>query len=263
MNFEKNAQLYKTVRKPDERLTSKIVELLELPKGSVIADIGAGTGNYSVELFNCGYEVFAIEPCHAMMSQCENVNIKWIKSYAEQIELSNATVDGAVVINAIHHFHDVKKAITEIYRIMKHGTLLIFTFDPIILKKVWLYDYWDALHDYVDKAYLPILDIILNIESIFKNKVEEIVFELPPDFKDGFFTSFWKNPFLLLNENIRQANSTYTSMENEYAKNGLQRLSIELSNGIWANKYSSILNLSLYDVGCRILRCKKPMDSKG
>ena len=257
MNFEKDAQLYKTVRKSDSRLTNKLVNLLELPKGSVVADIGAGIGNYSVELHNCGYKVIAIEPCHAMVSQCENTNIKWIKSYAEQIELPNAIADGAIVINAIHHFHNVEKAIVEIYRIMKSGTLLIFTFDPKVLKKVWLYDYWEILLDYADKMYLPIADIVLCIESIFNNKVEEIVFELPSDFKDAFFTSFWRNPFLLLNENARQGNSTYTSMENEYAENGLKKMYDELLNGIWADKYSSILNLSSYDVGCRLLRCKK------
>ena len=208
-------------------------------------------------LHNYGYEVIAIEPCQAMVSQCENPDIKWIKSYAEQIELPNAIVDGAIVINAIHHFLDVEKAMTEINRIMKSGTLLIFTFDPEILKKVWLYDYWDILCDYADKVYLPIVNIVSCIESIFKNKVEEIVFELPSDFKDAFFTSFWQNPFLLLNENIRQGNSTFTSMGSEYAENGLKRLSDELVNGIWADKYSSILSLSSYDVGCRILRCKK------
>jgi len=263
LNYEKDAQLYKTVRKPDNRLTNKVVDLLGLPKGSSIADIGAGIGNYSIELYNYGYEVFAIEPSDAMMAQCENTSIKWIKSYAEEIELPNEIVDGAIVINAIHHFYNVEKAIAEIYRIMKSGTLLIFTFDPIILKKVWLYDYWDSLHDYADKVYSPIAKLVSYIESIFKNKVEEIVFKLPHDFKDMFFTSIWRNPFLLMDENVRQANSTYTSMENEYAENGLKRLHEELSNGIWANKYSSILTLSSYDVGCRILRCKKLLNNGG
>ena len=42
-------------RKADTRITTSIIELLDLPVGSLVADIGAGTGNYSNSLADKGY----------------------------------------------------------------------------------------------------------------------------------------------------------------------------------------------------------------
>jgi ubiquinone/menaquinone biosynthesis C-methylase UbiE len=38
---------YNSTRQSDKRIVNKLISLLNLPIGSTIADIGAGTGNYS------------------------------------------------------------------------------------------------------------------------------------------------------------------------------------------------------------------------
>ena len=47
MNFDVRAKYYNYYRKADDRLTKKMIELLDLEPDSTILDVGAGTGNYS------------------------------------------------------------------------------------------------------------------------------------------------------------------------------------------------------------------------
>lgn len=77
---------YNTTRRPDERILSGLLALLNCPKYSRIADIGAGTGNYSFELASGGYSVCAIDPSWLMMGQGRrHERLQWIQAFAERI----------------------------------------------------------------------------------------------------------------------------------------------------------------------------------
>lgn len=58
-NIGKN---YSNTRSADPRIVAAIKDSLGLDIGSVIADIGAGTGSYSNALAFSGYKIKAIEP---------------------------------------------------------------------------------------------------------------------------------------------------------------------------------------------------------
>lgn len=60
---------YNQNRTADHRVLAVIKELLELPSGSTIADVGAGTGNYSNALADLGYKLEAVEPSMEMRRQ--------------------------------------------------------------------------------------------------------------------------------------------------------------------------------------------------
>ena len=69
---------YNVNRTADARILSTIGDLLNLPPGSTIADIGGGTGNYSRSLANLGYKVLAVEPSEEMRKQAvPNKNVRW------------------------------------------------------------------------------------------------------------------------------------------------------------------------------------------
>ncbi len=62
---------YNQTRQPDYRIIRQLISLLDLPQRSTIADVGAGTGNYSNAIADQGYQVIAIEPSQVMQSQGE------------------------------------------------------------------------------------------------------------------------------------------------------------------------------------------------
>ncbi|NMG17932.1 class I SAM-dependent methyltransferase [Brasilonema bromeliae] len=70
-------KVYSNSRLPDLRIVNSLIDLLNLPKKSIIADIGAGTGGYSRanllrrRFANAEreYSVYAVEPSSVMRSQ--------------------------------------------------------------------------------------------------------------------------------------------------------------------------------------------------
>jgi len=234
-----------------------LVGLSDLKKGDVVADIGAGTGNYSIEFHRRGYNVIAVEPEADMWEQCNNKEIEWVKSTVEEMELSNRTVDAAIAINAIHHFSNLKRALQAIFRIIKSGPLLIFTLDPAVARQTWLYDYWPSIGQYHNEHYISIEQLMLTLGQVFSSRVDSTVFEIPHDYKDVFSLAAWKSPHILLDRNSRAAMSAFNYITPNDEENGVAKLRNDLLDGNWEKKYSDILEKDSLDVGCRILCVKK------
>ncbi|HEY5741662.1 MAG TPA: class I SAM-dependent methyltransferase, partial [Terrimicrobiaceae bacterium] len=105
----------------------QIVELLEnecsLPAGSVIADIGSGTGIFSKLLLDNAYTVFGVEPNREMRQEAERwladyLNFRSVSAAAESTGLQERSIDGITVATAFHWF-DHEKAKIEFRRILK------------------------------------------------------------------------------------------------------------------------------------------------
>src|SRR5208337_1721670 len=143
-----------------------IRDLLNLPPGSTIADIGAGTGNYSSSLANLGYKVLAVEPSEEMRKQAlPNKNVRWYSGTAESIPLDDNSVKGIMIVLALHHFADVRKAIHELTRICPSGPVVIFTMDPRESEEFWFYNYFPEISQHVEKTFPPINDVVRLFET--------------------------------------------------------------------------------------------------
>ncbi len=99
------------------------------PSGTVFADIGAGTGKFTVTLAERGYSVFAVEPNADMRRQLAITlapfpNAKIMDGIAEATTLPKHSVDILTVAHALHWFNpDAFRA--ECHRIVKPGGLVI------------------------------------------------------------------------------------------------------------------------------------------
>ncbi|HOZ61401.1 MAG TPA: class I SAM-dependent methyltransferase, partial [Smithellaceae bacterium] len=70
---------YNSCRNADARIISVLKDLLGLPEGSVVVDVGAGTGNYSNALAASGYKLKAVEPSEVMRRQAvPSLNVEWL-----------------------------------------------------------------------------------------------------------------------------------------------------------------------------------------
>ncbi|MDZ7968538.1 MAG: methyltransferase domain-containing protein [Nostoc sp. DedSLP03] len=132
-------QQYSKTRVPDIRIVNKLIDLLNLSEGSIIADIGAGSGGYSLALANQGFIVNAVEPSVVMQKQAvEHQQIKWFTGYAENLPLLDNSVDAVVSILVTHHFSHLEKAFQEMHRIIRDGAISLLTFDIRLAQKIWL-----------------------------------------------------------------------------------------------------------------------------
>lgn len=255
MNYNTRAKYYNYYRKADKRLTKKIIQLLDLKPGSTILDVGAGTGNYSVSMHDMGYNIISLEPEKKMIEQCTDTKIQWLHSSVESIPLYNNSVDGAIIINAIHHFSDIHKAFKELKRVIGKGSVIIVTFDSHIACKQWIFDYWPELIEYELSNYLDFNILKHHIVDSTGGKLVEYTYKLPYDFDDIFAATLWKRPQLLLeHKDIRYAMSIFSSLDNETFNNGLNKLKLDIISHNWEKKYTYLLDKDEWDVGCRLLK---------
>ncbi|MGE5657451.1 MAG: class I SAM-dependent methyltransferase [Actinomycetota bacterium] len=245
---------YSTSRIPDPRIANSVIKLLDLPKGSIIADIGAGTGGYSLALAKQGFLVYAIEPSSVMRSQAvEHPQIKWLAGDAETLPLPDRSVDAVVSLLTIHHFPNLEKAFRESHRIVRDGAIVLLTFDIRFAQKIWLYDYFPWLWEDAQR-FLPLAEITHLIQANTHRSVETFPLMLPSDLSDLFAAAAWNRPELYLNPEVRAGISSFALADASLVEQGVKSLAADLSSHQWDAKYGEIRKLTEIDVGYRFLR---------
>jgi ubiquinone/menaquinone biosynthesis C-methylase UbiE len=249
---------YNRTRAADSRISAGICELLNLPSGSLIADIGAGTGNYSQALSRSGYRTIALEPSEEMRRQAvPNKNITWVPGFAESIPLADNSVDGAIVILALHHFKDAQKAVLELKRICPTGPVVVLTMDPREGEPFWFHSYFPEIHRQVKTVFRPINEVIDLAVTNSGWSVTVKKFPLPGNLIDRNMHSGWNKPEIYLDEQMRRNTSGFALASPDSVQRGLKQLQKDLSTGEWDRQYGFLRKLDSYDTGFRFIRFKK------
>ena len=118
-------------QKPEE-----IMKYLELTISHVVADLGCGTGYFSVPISSKVKKVYAIDVQQEMLDYLEKKiqknhikNIKTLLSTDNVIPLENESVDVLLSVNTLHEFQNRDRIIKEIYRVIKQtGRIVIVDF---------------------------------------------------------------------------------------------------------------------------------------
>ena len=251
---------YDETRRADERILSLIVSLLDRPPGSLIADIGAGTGNYSYELAKAGYIVRALEPSEEMRRQGKRHDgLEWFNGFAEDVPFESGLFDGVICTLATHHFSSLEASFVEMRRIMKCGArLVIFTTDLRMAEEsCWIRDYFKPQYDFACGIH-PELGYFTGLaESVFRSKADVTRFPLPHDLADRFFYSAWRYPEQYLDAGFRKGISCFALVDDKTTAASLRRLESDLKSGAWDAKYGFYRSREFYDGGYYFLTvCK-------
>ena len=92
---------------------------LRLAPGSVVVDLGAGTGKLSLRLAATGARVIAVEPVAAMRALIP-AGVEAVAGTAEAIPCGNGTADAVTCAQAFHWF-EAEAALAEIHRVLRPG----------------------------------------------------------------------------------------------------------------------------------------------
>jgi len=254
--YDEIGKTYSQTRMADARITSAIIRALDLATPSTIVDVGAGTGNYSVELAKLGHITLAVEPSEVMRKQGKkHKNLRWIEGTAEALPFDECSVDGIISTLALHHFTDLEKSFSEMVRVVKaHGRIVLLIADPRLCKEdCWLVDYFGAIIKQSYSLYRPIREVVEQLKRVSGQDVEILPFMVPHDITDGFFASAWRKPHLYLDPSFRAGISPLAKASSELLQPILQRLEDDLETGLWEQKYGYVLNKVDYEGGYRIL----------
>ena len=250
-------QGYNRTRKPDKRIVDTLVNLLNLPLEKTIADVGAGTGNYSNAIADQGYQIIAIEPSKVMQNQAIfHHNVSWLTAKAEQIPLPDNSVDGAIIMLALHHFSNINLGIQEVNRIVGNGKMVIFAFEQNKIPNFWLADYFPYFIGDTLNTFPNTKNLANAIKQITNKNVEVIPFLLPADISDLFAAAGWCRPEIYLDAEVRNGISSFAKMPQHELTRGISQLTEDIDNGNWNKKYGNLKNLKSYDAGYRIIVVK-------
>ena len=120
--FEKEALTYARGR-PDypAALADWLTGALGLGPGRHVADVGAGTGKFTVPLAATGAEVIALEPVDAMRAQIDTLQrprIRTMAGTAQAMPLPDGVLDAVVCAQAFHWFAG-REALDEFHRVLR------------------------------------------------------------------------------------------------------------------------------------------------
>lgn len=129
--FDGKSEIYEKARpKYAAGLLDYLENTLELPRGSIFADIGSGTGIFTDQLLNRGYKVFAVEPNSDMRRKAEEKlsgcdHFISVDGTDAATTLPDGSVDCITAAQAFHWFNAAAFR-KECKRILKpHGKIVI------------------------------------------------------------------------------------------------------------------------------------------
>lgn len=107
------------------KLSNWLRDELQLEKGKLVIDLGAGTGKFTPRLIATGARVIAVEPVAAMRAKLSAAlpGVEALEGTAGGIPLPDASVDAVVCAQSFHWFA-THAALAEIYRVLKPGGML-------------------------------------------------------------------------------------------------------------------------------------------
>ncbi|MEW6497175.1 MAG: class I SAM-dependent methyltransferase, partial [Cyanobacteriota bacterium] len=241
MLYDSIGKHYSRTRKSDSRIVAALLDILETSKPRPIVDIGAGTGSYALALAYKGYRVFAVEPSAVMRQQAIiHTGIQWIDGHAEKLPLPDRSADAAIIILAFHHFQYPKQALREVHRVTGGGQIILFTYDPDMISRFWLTKYFPSFISDVQSTFIPLPQLISEIQTIAGGIVKSLVFPLPCDLSDSFAAVGWAKPELYLDSNIRNGISSFAKLDNSELNDGITRLQEDLKTGMWEREYGHL-----------------------
>ena len=116
------------MRRTQEELTRRAIELLGLGKGRVL-DIGCGTGFSTQVLADAGFDVAGIDPEPAMVAVAKARGLDCREGSFEKIPFKDREFDAVVSVSALQ-WADYRKAAKEVSRVLGYNAKAAIQFYP-------------------------------------------------------------------------------------------------------------------------------------
>jgi SAM-dependent methyltransferase len=109
------------------KLLPVLIQLLDPKKDDIVLDVGAGTGVITNEIAKLSDDVFALEPDpkRVIYVKKKYPQVKAFDGTAEAIQFTEFYFTKICAVSSYHHFKDKQAALYEMYRVLKHGGLLV------------------------------------------------------------------------------------------------------------------------------------------
>jgi ubiquinone/menaquinone biosynthesis C-methylase UbiE len=151
------------------RIIDAVVRLGALKAGARIADLGCGSGAFTVLLRERGFVPVGLDisPKLIALARRKFQGIEFLEGDAENLPFADASLDAVLLSGLIHHFPDPRRLAAETYRVLRPGGRFV-AFDPNRMNPfMWLY------RDKASPFYSPV-GVTDNERPILAGKVARV-----------------------------------------------------------------------------------------
>src|SRR5947208_71516 len=154
---------YDTTRSASDTIVRALQEYLKPDPTKVGADIGCGTGNYTLPFVDKFREVIGVDILDEMLqvarSKPNAKRVRWIPADALNTTLRNEECDAVWLISTLHYFAGKRQKLLfqEIYRILKpDGVVVADTEFAEQHPSLWVVEYFPSLRERFKDACLSV-----------------------------------------------------------------------------------------------------------
>jgi len=233
---------YAARRRADPRIAGLIHHALGTAR--TVANIGAGAGSYEPT----DRRVVAVEPSEAMIAQRPGPTDGVVRAVAGALPLADRSVDAAMATVTIHQWPDPVAGLREMRRITR-GPVVVLTFDPDSLDRLWLMEYAAELHD-AERSRYPTIDAVVAALGGSAS-----VHEVPVPFNctDGFTEAYFGRPEAFLDPSVRRAQSAWTFVDPAAQEASMEQLRADLDSGRWDARHAGLRTRSQFVGALRLV----------
>lgn len=110
------------IQPPD---VSRLVELLELPSDGWLLDAGGGTGRVSKALLAHHRQILIADESLKMLQHANHSMLGRAQSVSEALPFPDCCFDRILMVDAFHHLQDQLASMSELFRVLKPGGILV------------------------------------------------------------------------------------------------------------------------------------------
>lgn len=169
VNYDPMAAHYHHTRGADNPIHAQTADFIYqtyLEPGSVVLDLGAGTGIIGFHLARHGLSYIAADASLRMLSvfkrQADEAgleNVTFVVMNALNVPFPDNSIDAVTARAVFHHIEDYQKVISEVHRILKpRGKLLLIYTDAKPFEPDYIAEVWDKYSELVGKSGGEICD---------------------------------------------------------------------------------------------------------
>ncbi|MFC8043334.1 DUF1330 domain-containing protein [Nocardia sp. NPDC057353] len=233
---------YAHLRREDPAIRDRVHAALGEARS--VLNVGAGAGSYEP----ADRHVIAIEPSAVMAAQRNPQRAPAIRGTAEELPLFDGSVDAAMAVLSVHHWHSPERGVRELRRVAR-GPVVLVTLDPRVSERMWL------LRDYLpevaalDRRIFPLPEQLAG--WLGGARVEPM--PLARDTPDWMLVACWAHPERMLDPEARQVTSGFARMPDDVVTRVVTDLGRDLADGTWARRNAHLRDLAELDVGLRLV----------
>jgi len=225
-DYSTQALAYDSTRAASPSVLEPLRAALADAPGCRLADIGGGTGNYSLALRAEGWEPVVVDRSNEMLAHAAAKGLATIVADARALPIEAESFDAAMLVSMLHHVDSPEQALAEARRVLRpEGRLAVMLFAREDIADAWCLHYFPSSRTWMNETHMPLAQLMEELPGARRIPV------VYSDLQDGSMAAMLGHPALLLAPERRAQTSYFERMERDHPQElraGLARLQREL-----------------------------------